>query len=74
MNFKGSNILKMLVDRGKEVDLKIAQNGKETNSTDLMNLTESGEFLLAVDQFSHIYTVVIYEINVLIQFFHRLKS
>ncbi|VDP73651.1 unnamed protein product [Schistosoma curassoni] len=42
MNFKGSNILKKLVDRGKEVDLKIAQNGKETNSTDLMNLTESG--------------------------------
>ncbi|CAH8446668.1 unnamed protein product [Schistosoma mattheei] len=39
---QGSNILKKLVDRGKEVDLKIAQNGKETNSTDLMNLTESG--------------------------------
>ncbi|CAH8450013.1 unnamed protein product [Schistosoma rodhaini] len=39
---QGSNILKKLVGRKKDVDLKIVQNGKETNSTDLMNLTESG--------------------------------
>ncbi|CAH8443424.1 unnamed protein product [Schistosoma turkestanicum] len=39
---QGSDILKLLIDRGREIDLKIAQNGNETNSTDLLNLTQSG--------------------------------
>ncbi|KAH8853512.1 Phospholipase D3 [Schistosoma japonicum] len=45
---QGSDILQKLIHR-KGVDLKIAQNGNKTNSTDLMNLTDSGAHIKWLD-------------------------